>query len=73
MSAMVHPKAVLYSFKTHKSFSSSMTVKSEAMITGSVSDSPKKAYFKCSGDGLSSSFGGFSTEGKIGALGVPSG
>ena len=33
------------------------------MITGKVSSSPKNAYLRCVGKGLSSSLGGFSSEG----------
>ena len=64
MSAILHPMASLYFFNTCVSFPSSSSDKSAAIITGSVSASPKKMYFKCSGSGFNSNFGASMIEGR---------
>src|SRR5436190_8692171 len=64
MSAMLHPMASLYFFNTCASFPYSSSDKSAAIITGSVSSSPKKMYFKCSGSGFNSNSGAFMIEGR---------
>ncbi|KAM1274297.1 hypothetical protein ACFX2H_024096 [Malus domestica] len=63
LSANVHPIAVLYSLSTLTNLSSSCAVSVLEMMTGNVSSSPKKTYFKWLGNGLSSSVSGCTTEG----------
>ena len=70
ISEIDQPMAFLWLLSTLKSFSSSSDDKEAEMITGSDSDSPRKAYLKCSGSCFNSSFGGFSIDG--GSLGFPS-
>ncbi|KAM1000296.1 hypothetical protein ACFX2A_007060 [Malus domestica] len=65
MSANVHPMAVLYSLNTLTNFASSCAVSVDEMMTGKVSWSPKKTYFKWLGNGLSSKDGRCITEGSI--------
>ena len=62
MSAMVHPNAPLCSFKTSNNLPFCSSFKDDEMITGRVFYSPKNAYSKVLGNGLSSSFGGDSND-----------
>ncbi|MED6227117.1 hypothetical protein PIB30_110381, partial [Stylosanthes scabra] len=53
-SLIVHPNAVLCSLRTLSNSSSSLDVKEELIITGKLSSSPRKAYLRVKGRGLSS-------------------
>ena len=53
----------LWSRSTLNKFSSSVLIKEEKIITGSVESSPKVAYLKWDGSSLSSRLGGFCIEG----------
>ena len=64
ISAIVHPRAVTFCLRTCTSFSSCSFDSLLEMMTGKVSFSPRKAYFKCSGSCLSSITGACYTEGR---------
>ncbi|KAJ0770565.1 hypothetical protein HanPI659440_Chr07g0259091 [Helianthus annuus] len=64
-SAIVHPIALLFSFKTSNNACSWANSKLEAIMTGKVSLSPKNTYFKWLGKSLSSNFGGSSSGGLV--------
>src|SRR4029079_14988878 len=57
ISAMVQPMASLYSLRTEINLFSCFGVSLLDMITGSVSPSPRKAYFKSSGGVLTQLLG----------------
>ena len=63
MSAMVHLNAPLCSFKTSNNLPFCSSFSHDEIITGRVLSSPKNAYSKVLGNGLSSSFGGDSDDG----------
>ena len=63
MYAMVHLNALLCSFKTFNNLPFCLSFRDDEMITGIVLSSPKNAYSKVLGNGLSSSFGGDSYDG----------
>ena len=63
MSAMVYPNAPLCSFKTSNNLPFCSSFRDDEMITSRVLSSPKNAYSKVLGNGLSSSFGGDSDDG----------
>ena len=63
MSVMVHPNAPLCSFRTSNNLFFCSSFRDDEMITGRVLSSPKNAYSKMLGNGLSSSFGGDSDDG----------
>ena len=63
MSVMVHPNALLCSFKTSNNLPFCLSFRDDEMITGKVFSSPKNAYSKVSGNGLSSGFGCDSDDG----------
>jgi hypothetical protein len=69
-SAIVHPIAYLCSFNTSNRLSSWSFCRSEAMMTGRVSLTSRKAYLSLSSKGFNSSFGGDSREGTGGVLDV---
>ena len=54
---MVHPNALLCSFKTSNILPFCSSFRDNKMITGRVLFSPKNVYSKVLGNGLSSSFG----------------
>ena len=58
MSVMLHPNALLYSFKISNILPFCSSFRDDEMITGRVLFSPKNAYLKVLSNGLSSSFGG---------------
>ena len=62
ISVIDHPMASRLDFKMAKRASSCVELRSEAMMTGRISDGPRKAYFKSSGKGLSSGLGVVSEE-----------
>ena len=63
MSAMVHSNAPLCSFKTSNNLLFCSSFRDDEMITSRVLSSPKNAYSKVLGNGLSSSFGVDSDDG----------
>ncbi|KAJ0918234.1 hypothetical protein HanRHA438_Chr05g0215421 [Helianthus annuus] len=63
--AIVHPIAPLFSFKTSNKARSCAISKLEAIMTGRVSLSPRKAYFKRPSKSLSSNLGGSSNDGLV--------
>jgi len=63
MSAKVQPMVFLWVFNISNNFPSCSASRFEKIITGNVSLSPKYAYFKFWGSGLSSKVGGFSMDG----------
>mgnify|MGYP004710424943 CR=1 FL=1 len=64
MSAKVHPIASFWSFSTRISFSSSKVVSLQEIITGSVSPSPRNAYFRWLGNCFNSNFRACTIDGK---------
>ena len=63
MSDMVHPNVPLCYFKTSNNIPFCSSFSDDEMITGRVLSSPKNAYSKVLGNGLSSSFSGDSDDG----------
>ena len=60
---MVHPNAPLCSFKTSNNLPFCLSFRDNEMIISRVFSSPKNAYSKVLGNGLSLSFGGDSDDG----------
>ena len=63
MSVMVYLNAPLCSFKTSNNLPFCSSLRDDEMIIGRVLSSPKNAYSRVLGNGLSSSFGGDSDDG----------
>ena len=63
MSAIVHPNALLCSFKTSNNLPFCSSFRDDEMITCRMLSSPKNAYSKVLGNSLSSSFSGDSDDG----------
>ena len=62
---MVHPNAHLCSFKTSNNLPFCSSLRDEEMITGRELSSPKNAYSRVLGNGLSLIFGDDSDDGMI--------
>ena len=63
MESVTFGPTALWSRSTLNNFSSSVLIKEEKIITGSVESSPKVAYLKWDASSLSSRLGGFRIEG----------